>query len=333
MAFNPGRPPVPPKVLYKYRPFEHRVVEQLCEDQLFFADPSAFNDPLDSRPCVQDDIGIDHLKEVLSNLLRNRESSEMTKAAQSIGYRGPRTTDHIERRVAATVADTLARLAYYATDSEYLGTIPEPHSSLLIGAIEQELLRQYEKGVFSLATRNNCPLMWSHYGEQHKGICIGYSVPATLSTSTLRPQKVSYGGSRVVLASQIKAMLNGDASARDSVDARVLLTKARDWRYEKEWRLIGPRGKNPSPLELVEIIFGMRCPYSVRFTVAKAFEHRGTPVRLYEIRESTGTFKLRKMRFREDDGPDGSYPYRALDQIEASEAFGATSTGTVGTPK
>jgi hypothetical protein len=41
--------------------------------------------------------------------------------------------------------------------------------------------------------------------------------------------------------------------------------KAASWRYEREWRVIGQRGLHTSPLELEELIFGMRCEETVRY--------------------------------------------------------------------
>jgi len=157
--------------------------------------------------------------------------------------------------------------------------------------VQDELRGQYDRGVFSLAERINCPLMWSHYGDQHKGICVGYSVPRDAGDGV---HKIKYGGSRLVSAREVACMLNGDEVARRRVDEAVLLTKARDWRYEREWRLIGQRGLQDSPLELEEVVFGIRCEYTVKYTIVKALEDRRRKVQFYEMRESDGTFGLKK---------------------------------------
>lgn len=74
----------------------------------------------------------------------------------------------------------------------------------------------------------------------------------------------------------------------------VLLKKAKDWAYEREWRLLGPRGEQDSPLELEEIVFGMRCSSAVIFAVVQALAGRDRPVRFYEIRGQHGRFLLDK---------------------------------------
>jgi hypothetical protein len=101
-----------------------------------------------------------------------------------------------------------------------------------------------------------------------------------------------------------------------SIAGSALLRKAVDWRYEKEWRLIGPRGLQDSQLELEEIVFGMRRSSAVRYAVVEALEARHRQVRFYEIREQVGRFTLAK-RALETDELAASYPRRARSIQEA----------------
>ena len=128
-------------------------------------------------------------------------------------------------------------------------------------------------------------MMWSHYGDQHRGICIGYSVPAMTTV-----HKVKYGGTRLVEVSKVAAMLDGSDVDRRQVEEAVLLRKAREWEYEREWRLIGSHGAQNSTLELEEIIFGVKCGSAVKYALLKALEGRERPVQLFEMREVTGRF-------------------------------------------
>ncbi|MCF1467587.1 DUF2971 domain-containing protein [Agrobacterium vitis] len=279
-----------PRRIYKYRGFSNLTLESLVADQLWYADPSTFNDPLDTRPSLNADLDVQALESVLGRLVENRVRAEMSAAAKTISYQGPKTMDHIERHSRRRAEQLIADIAYNATNPDY--DFGDPHVFLLGQYIEEELLRQYDKGIISFAVRATCPLMWSHYGEQHNGICIGYSVPAKVASDINR---VEYGGSRLVDASDVAKMLGGDETARKKVDSAVLLRKAGDWRYEREWRLTGPRGLQDSPLELEEVIFGMRCKSPVMYAVAKALENRGRAVKFYEMREVASTFKLKKV--------------------------------------
>lgn len=302
-----------PERLYKYRAFSNRTLDALIADQMFFADPSTFNDPLDTRPTLDTDIDADALAAILTRLVEQRVSAEMNAAAKTIRYSGPKTISHIAAHSRRRAEQVVAEIRYNATNPEY--DIEDPARFLFGQYVEEELLRRYGKGIFSLAERANCPLMWSHYGDQHKGVCIGYSIPE-LAAGDLH--KISYGGSRLIAASAVAAMLNGDEEARHQVDEAVLTKKAIDWRYEREWRLIGPRGSHDSPLEMEEVVFGMRCSHAVKFAIVKALADRSRPVRFYEIRERRGRFLLGRHAIDVDE-LSASRPRRTLDVYDYFE--------------
>lgn len=296
-----------PERLYKYRTFSNRTLDALIADQVFFADPSTFNDPLDTKPTLDTDIDADALAAILSRLVEQRVNAEMSAAAKTIRYRGPKTISHIAAHSRRRAEQVVAEIRYHATNPEY--DIEDPARFLFGQYVEEELLRRYGKGIFSLAERADCPLMWSHYGDQHKGVCIGYSIPARAAGDL---HKISYGGSRLIAASAVAAMLDGDEEARHQVDEAVLTKKAVDWRYEREWRLVGPRGPHDSPLEMEEVVFGMRCSHTVKFAIVKALTGRSRPVRFYEIRERHGRFLLGRYTLDVDE-LSASLPRRALE--------------------
>ena len=60
-----------PAKLYKYRGFNGQTLDCLIGDQLFYADPNTFNDPLDSKPCVRPDMNAN----ALATLPGRRDSS------------------------------------------------------------------------------------------------------------------------------------------------------------------------------------------------------------------------------------------------------------------
>jgi hypothetical protein len=47
-----------------------------------------------------------------------------------------------------------------------------------------------------------------------------------------------------------------DPEAQKALDRDVLLRKAKEWKFESEWRLIGQPGLAESPLLMTEITFG-----------------------------------------------------------------------------
>ncbi|WP_072389383.1 DUF2971 domain-containing protein [Hyphomicrobium sp. CS1BSMeth3] len=306
--------PEPPKRLYKYRAFSNRVLDMLVADELYYANPSDFNDPLDSRPSLEADLDVDALESLLKRLVEARTQAQMNAAAKVIKYRGPRTIEQITRLSRSRAIQLLREVRYDAGNPMY--EAEDPYRFLLTQYLEEELLRRYDRGIVSFGTRATCPLMWSHYGDQHRGLCAGYSVPLEAAGYL---HKMSYGGSRAVRASDIAAM-DVDEAARCRVDEAVLLRKAKSWRYELEWRLLGTRGANQSPLELEEVVFGIRCQLTVKYTIVKALEKRDRQVRFYEMREVPGTFGLRKCALDTAE-LEVTFPRRARSALEVFEAL------------
>lgn len=306
-----------PKYLYKYRSFSARTMDGLLSDEIFYAPPESFNDPLDTKPSLRADSGIEELKEILLCLVRQRVQAEMEAAARTIKYRGPKTIEHIKSRSLAQAQKKLDQAEYYATDPDYGLPFDEAHRDILTQHIRTELMAQYGNGVFSLAKRFSCPLMWSHYGDEHRGLCIGYSIPDRAKGAL---HQVSYGGTRRIATSRIAAMLRGDAQAKEDVNGAVFLKKAADWKYEKEWRHLGLRGAAASPFELTDITFGLRCPAPVKHAVMRAFEGRNLALRFYEIHENSEKFSLKRYGVDADD-LSRTYPNRALDAQDIAAAF------------
>lgn len=94
---------------HEIRLLKKRPLDALIAGQMFFADPSTFNDPLDTRPTLDTDIDADALAAILTRLVEQRVSAEMNAAAKTIRYSGPKTISHIaahsRRRAEQVVAE------------------------------------------------------------------------------------------------------------------------------------------------------------------------------------------------------------------------------------
>lgn len=281
-----------PAMFYRYRVFSTSTLDSLCHDTLHFAHPGTFNDPLDCSPNLDCDSDLENLRSLLTALVRRRVSAEVLESLKKAYLQGGKATRHADRRAQSEVARQLANIAYNATDPEYSVSKETAETWLLTQEIGRELLRHFERGVCCFSTTYSSPLLWSHYGDQHKGLCIGYGLDRTP-----RPQlrKVVYGGNRTIKTSTlVRAFIHGDHNAQEDLHRDVLLRKACGWDYECEWRLIGEKGLQDSPLLLREITFGLRCPRPVMHSVVRALKGRDKPVRFYEIYEVRGRYVLRR---------------------------------------
>ncbi len=98
-------------------------------------------------------------------------------------------------------------------------------------------------GIISLTEKNNDILMWSHYADNHKGMCIGleedfanHKAESGLQLDDpLLPIPVSYNQNRL----DIDKGISIDRFAHDLYRAQVL-NKYKEWEYEKEKRILIP---------------------------------------------------------------------------------------------
>ncbi len=69
----------------------------LVQDRLQFADPSTFNDPLNTKPTLNPDIDNEAVDRVLELLLVQRVEVERKAVAKTIQIKGLKTLGHIAR--------------------------------------------------------------------------------------------------------------------------------------------------------------------------------------------------------------------------------------------
>jgi Protein of unknown function (DUF2971) len=298
---------------YRYQGFSARTVDSLCRDELYFASLADFNDPFDCKPVVELDSNTAALREVLLLLVAARVSSETQNALAAAKLKSDKAVAYARRSGEHEAADKLADIAYNATNPDYDCSKEDAERRLLAASIERELLRQYDKGVCCFSESFNNMLLWSHYGDQHRGLCVGYGLDRKPKP---KMQRVLYGGTRTVKSSLIaKAIVDKDEPASAALDEHVLLRKAPEWRYEKEWRLLGARGVQDSCLLLTDVTFGLRCSEAIKHALISALGSRAPKVDFYEIRNARGTFRLRRAEVDLDEMAR-SFPRTAESGIE-----------------
>lgn len=122
-------------------------------------------------------------------------------------------------------------------------------------------------GVFSMSQINDDILMWSHYANQHEGFCIGFvRKKDNLLGDIKKTQPVAYDCNYPKVEP-----LDESGNYDHSIFTKMLFTKAKNWRYEKEWRLVYDEGgkEEPLPADISSIIFGLRMSDEHKATIRK----------------------------------------------------------------
>ncbi|MBN2590562.1 MAG: DUF2971 domain-containing protein [Sedimentisphaerales bacterium] len=136
-----------PKVLYKFKDISGNKIEQfedmLRNNHLWFSSPLNFNDPFDCR-CVYDII--DNREEIVKRKAKflERKGMSYSEAIKQAEQDIPRTPKEIEKWQKQQI---------------------EWHSR-----------RAANTGILCLTQNCDNPIMWMHYANEHKGVCIKFRV-------------------------------------------------------------------------------------------------------------------------------------------------------------
>lgn len=178
-------------------------------------------------------------------------------------------------------------------------------------------------GELSLSERWDSPLMWSHYADDHRGVCIEFDT-AELPHPNLKP--VNYRAPRSVRASNLfEWKIQGSAQAEQRVFDTYFLAKAGPWRYEKEWREISPAsGVTESGFRVTGIHFGLQCDAAVILSVVKLLD-ADQEVSLYSVHPRDDSFRLKRALVDRDE--IGSRGLRTPAAIDFKDVFLADEPG------
>lgn len=142
-------------------------------------------------------------------------------------------------------------------------------------------------GVLTLTEDPLSILMWAHYGQNHQGACIGFrrdTSNALGDDDITHPVEYSdvYPDARFV----------DITSGEGRLSKKVIYTKARDWSYEKEWRLTCNTGDmfKKVPDEIAQVILGLNIPQTARASFQTECAKRR--IRLFRCVVTSGQFKL-----------------------------------------
>jgi hypothetical protein len=149
-------------------------------------------------------------------------------------------------------------------------------------------------GILSLAEDAKNILMWSHYAEDHKGICIEFERNEVNGLGDSgKTKKVNYTKNYPSLSS--KTLL----SKKDTESSlmRVLYTKSESWGYEQEWRMFMPKGNTvySVPGRVKSIIFGARASNMDIDTIEKLIKNKNVVLKKAVLKESEFGIKLEKL--------------------------------------
>jgi hypothetical protein len=79
-----------------------------------------------------------------------------------------------------------------------------------------------------------------------------------------------------------------------------VLTKSREWEYEREWRILGPIGLGEAPI-VKSVIFGLRCPAALQYIVVRGLKQIAPGIRYWKMQSLGKRFSLKRVGVDPED--------------------------------
>jgi Protein of unknown function (DUF2971) len=258
-----------PKVLYRYCSIKGKrldwFTQTMEQDKIWRTLPSAFNDPFECRFHMNFGASTWEKQKLRMEFLMKRKGMGQGKALKD--------TQSFFGRPKNVVRAWEVRQQH---------------------AIEELLLD--ETGMVCLSEVKDDILMWSHYADGHRGVCLVFEPQS--------PKDSDFFGMILPVhyqASIPEVNIYKDRSEEDRVMA-MLLTKAKAWCYEREWRFVhlgGGSGWFRIPDGVISgVILGAKMPDADRDSVRELVNGLGREVSLQEavFNESTYSLDIRPLQ-------------------------------------
>lgn len=251
-----------PLTLYKYRIFNQISLEMLLTNSIYCASPLTFNDPLDCSPRIDIDMDTDEANYASYHFHVELHLKKLQELIH--GYGISTKTQQVIESVAVARAEDMA-------SQDATNALIEGYEQILSDA----LISYFDPGVFAMSEDPKSQLMWSHYGDQHKGLCFGYST-SCLDESKLHKVKYVKNNLGVKLShlQQMQDFGKGSKHYKELWEI-ALLRKTKHWAYEKEWRYIEEGIGLKKGFRITEIIFGLKFSEEIQKMLMTYLEGRG----------------------------------------------------------
>jgi len=249
-----------PKHLYKYRSVDDRTISIIVSAVAYFAHADQFNDPFDCRIRFNYDGSDDDWR----NFLKRKFKDYYPKIPSN------RAEELIEERIQSG----------HSRDKKFLDQIDEDARRHLAD----------RTAILSLAADPTQILMWSHYADSHKGCCLQFSTQHKLFK---RARKVRYRSKYPNISFLEIDDPNDNRKSARFVET-LFCTKAKFWKYEQEWRVLGdePGLYQYEPSALTGIIFGYWMKPEHKDLIRRLVEKRNPSVQTYQAVPWKREFKM-----------------------------------------
>lgn len=250
--------------LYRYLRVSDLILSTISENYLWFSKAADLNDPFEVSDIFQKDFSSE---EVQGFLMHNYKRMLERTAKDSDNHR---IIEELLRKTPEMTAEKneFAKRAL----KEYMKFIYDKKLD--------------EAALCCFSDISDHPLLWSHYANGHRGICVIYDSTKLVGKETQilqveyaqEPRIFPYIAKRLNLADSDRFQLEFSQA--------IFGQKSTEWAYESEFRLVSHKaGRNRIPAgAIIGVILGARMDESEKLKVSELLKSRSETVEVIEAR-------------------------------------------------
>ncbi len=250
-----------PKSLFKYRPFDsnNHSLTILKNDLLNLSSPNEFNDPFDCSLTVSaPKLGNASFIKNMDRIIDKADSESKFTKEEKENLRESKNFIHDFSKLYAKKYPIKKVTGEYVRPDEFAEINTEIINKMLKESYNDIRSSIKDTRITCFSEDNKSILMWSHYSDNHKGLCIEYNFKELsnhdLGTRLLCP--VFYQDELFDASEYIKNSIVNDTREIDEpiivshmadhfnmmMYELAALVKSKEWSYEKEWRFVSGFG-------------------------------------------------------------------------------------------
>lgn len=235
-----------PQIVYRMRPVNRFLFDSLINSQIWFSNPQEFNDPFDC------DIN-----------MRIRHSTQ--------GQIQTYFEDHLKNL-----------FQNWELEKINAKNITRQKFEMLINKAAKRVIQR--KGLACFMSSCDNLLMWAHYADSHKGVCLKFDI---LEDTTF------FSPANKVIYSKDYPEFDYLTDKNDFVN-QMFFTKSEEWTYEGEVRVLKDKEGNYdfNPNSLKEIIFGCKISDDDKKTLTKVIRTYYQACQLIQAEKNDNSFSL-----------------------------------------
>jgi hypothetical protein len=242
--------PTKPERLWKYRKWDEYARRMVVDGEVHYTRLEKLNDPFDASWCMR----------------LPKDEAELDEFARAL--------------CAMTFPDDLPdeRLFHFTNMKQSVRALVNEYGGNIIPSFVE-----FKHGLLCLSAIEHDILMWSHYADHHRGVCIG------IRTECLTRKRIL----KVRYEDQVPLLDCWDYIHRNrELFVNATRTKGLHWDYEEEWRTVHYSGPFTYPNCVDRVVIGCRATDKTKADVFEAVAGANRPIEVCQAKVNSRRYRL-----------------------------------------